>query len=473
MNNFKLSVTFQPNKQTSESIIFKVQQGERWYLSSDSGLFVHNLFEWLEGKKFLPQTHITLENTTSKLEGLLDVSQHIETIRFSTNYGITGQYYQQRYQATDNDNIIKLSDFLQTNDNAFLQNLLQLMGLNKLMHESLNMLSTGEYRKACIVHAALLKPLLLFIEDPYPGIDQPGKDLIDQLLEYLSNEGTTIVIVGSDIRPPLFASHCMLIQKDEIIFAGDKQNMPDPQMEENAVVDFAMPKTRNIQHANALQLINVSVKYNDRVILNGINWTIAKGDKWQLKGHNGAGKSLLLSLVYADNPQVYCNDVYLFDRKRGTGESIWDVKENIGFYSSELFRYFDKTMTVDDAIYSIVFQNPYKTRELTPDEIQFQEDILNYFDLSDKLNKRLNELSAANQRVVLLIGVLLKNTSLLVLDEPFQDFDQTLTNKFIKLIDSFMNDRTLIFVSHNPQDIPLGITKRYVLNNGNGKVEED
>ena len=86
--------------------------------------------------------------------------------------------------------------------------------------------------------------------------------------------------------------------------------------------------------------MNSKGEYGDKVILDKINWQILPGERWALLGPNGAGKSTLLSLINGDNPQAYANDIVLFDKKRGTGESIWDIKSKIGFVSPELHQYF-------------------------------------------------------------------------------------------------------------------------------------
>ena len=100
----------------------------------------------------------------------------------------------------------------------------------------------------------------------------------------------------------------------------------------------------------AVRMRNVHIEYDGKKILDGINWEIKKGACWGLSGHNGAGKSTLLSLITADNPQAYANDIYLFDRKRGSGESIWEIKQKIGYLSPELQLYFDPAATVFTAI---------------------------------------------------------------------------------------------------------------------------
>ena len=100
---------------------------------------------------------------------------------------------------------------------------------------------------------------------------------------------------------------------------------------------------------------SVHVQYANNIILDKIDWQIKKGDRWLLSGPNGAGKSTLLSLITADNPQAYANEIYLFDKRRGRGESIWDIKKRIGYVSPELHLYFESFTTAFDVVASVSF----------------------------------------------------------------------------------------------------------------------
>ena len=71
-----------------------------------------------------------------------------------------------------------------------------------------------------------------------------------------------------------------------------------------------------------------------------------------MSGENGAGKSTLLSLVCADNPQSYACDISLFGRKRGTGESIWEIKKHIGYVSPEMHRAYLKNLPAIEIVAS-------------------------------------------------------------------------------------------------------------------------
>ena len=105
----------------------------------------------------------------------------------------------------------------------------------------------------------------------------------------------------------------------------------------------------------AVRMNNVTISYGEKVILSGIYWEVKSGARWALSGPNGAGKSTLLSLITADNPQAYAQNIILFDRKRGTGESIWDIKKRIGYVSPELHVYFREPANVFNVVGSGLF----------------------------------------------------------------------------------------------------------------------
>lgn len=112
-----------------------------------------------------------------------------------------------------------------------------------------------------------------------------------------------------------------------------------------------------------IRMENVTIQYNNNIILNNINWQVNPGECWQIKGHNGAGKSTLLSLINGDNPQAYAQQIYLFGKKRGSGESIWDIKKKIGFVSPELYnfliviRLLNKLLALVSLILSVCSEN--------------------------------------------------------------------------------------------------------------------
>ena len=200
----------------------------------------------------------------------------------------------------------------------------------------------------------------------------------------------------------------------------------------------------------------VNLKYGEHCIFNQLDWKVKTGEKWLLKGRNGAGKSSLLSMITGDHPQAYSNEIYLFGKRRGSGETIWDIKQKTGYISPELHAYFDKNISCFQAIASGYFDTIGLFRNLSKQQYDNTLQWLDFLQLSHVSKKPLHSISASLQRMILLARALVKNPPLLVLDEPCQGLDQIQSDQFVSLIDHICNgsNKTLIYVSHDTSNIP-------------------
>src|SRR6185312_799641 len=214
-----------------------------------------------------------------------------------------------------------------------------------------------------------------------------------------------------------------------------------------------------------IEMKNVHLKYGEHTILCNLNWEVKQGEKWLLKGRNGAGKSSLLSMITGDHPQAYSNEIYLFGKRRGSGESIWDIKQKTGFISPELHAYFDKNISCFQAIGSGYFDTIGLFKKLSTKQYNNILQWLDFLQLSHVSKKPLHSISASLQRMILFARALVKNPPLLVLDEPCQGLDQQQSNQFVSLIDRICSgsNKTLIYVSHDVSNIPTCIEKVLVL----------
>lgn len=163
----------------------------------------------------------------------------------------------------------------------------------------------------------------------------------------------------------------------------------------------------------------VNVSYQGHPILRDVDWTVRRGEKWALVGANGSGKSTLLSLICGDNPQAYANDIVLFDRRRGTGESIWDIKKRIGYVSPEMHTYYLEPIPCEEVVASGFFDSVGLYRRCTPEQTAAAREWLRLFDAEDLAGKPFTQISYGQQRLVLLARAFVKDPDLLVLDEPF------------------------------------------------------
>ena len=209
-----------------------------------------------------------------------------------------------------------------------------------------------------------------------------------------------------------------------------------------------------------LKLQNVSIRYGNRTILKDLSWSLKAGEKWALTGRNGSGKSTLLSLICADNPQAYSCDITLFGRKRGTGESIWDIKRNIGYLSPEMYKSYRKPLPVENIVASGLFDTIGLYVEPKEEHLQRVERWMELFNLSRFRGTNYMHLSDGWQRMVLLARAFVKNPPLLILDEPFHGLDNKNRTLAAEIIESWCRqpEKSLIMVSHYKQDFPQSIT---------------
>ena len=186
-----------------------------------------------------------------------------------------------------------------------------------------------------------------------------------------------------------------------------------------------------------------------------------------LQGPNGSGKSTLLSLLNGDHPQAYANDIALFGKKRGSGESIWDIKQKIGIISPELHWYFDKNATVWHAIASGFYDSIGWFLQVKYEEKKQIEQLLDFFDLLEDKDKLLHTLPLGKQRLALLARTIIKNPQLLILDEPCQGLDRSQTAHFNAVLDELSSyGKTLIYVGHYESHLPSCLYNCLVLVKG-------
>jgi molybdate transport system ATP-binding protein len=214
-----------------------------------------------------------------------------------------------------------------------------------------------------------------------------------------------------------------------------------------------------------IELRNVNVAY-ERPILRDVSWTVRAGERWAVLGPNGSGKSTLLSLLCGDHPQAYCNDIRLFGRPRGSGESIWEIKRNIGLVSPELHLYFTEPLTANRAA-ATGFFDVLTARPTTPAQDATVRELFDHFGILALADRPFARLSTGEQRLVLLIRALVKAPPLLILDEPFQGLDGRLIARLRDWLDRRLHpDQTLLFVSHYAEEIPRTVTHRLRLKEG-------
>lgn len=388
---------------------------------------------------------------------------------FKTLSNTNDFYYQQRYNTFDSNDAVTINDELQkiNGDENEIDALLNQLQLAHRKNDSLLHLSSGEHKRFQLVKAFLQDADIFIFDSPFIGLDITSRKTLRNLINQKSATSTIIII--ADIEDaPLCITQVLELENGKLKnFTTKKEfNKQAITNNQNSITKNSIPqKKNNYDFDTAIKLENVSVSYGDKKILSNINWQINRGERWLLKGANGSGKSTLISLITGDHPQAYANKIILFDERRGSGESIWDIKKKIGFISPELHWYFDKTISVYNTIASGFFDTIGIYKKLNDEQHSIVLQWLSFLNISSKSQHSLSTLSTSQQRLALLARALVKNPPLLILDEPCQGLDEQQVKDFIALVDVLCNqsNKTLIYVSHYENEIPKCINKVLVL----------
>ncbi len=329
---------------------------------------------------------------------------------------------------------------------------------------SLLSMSAGQQRKALLTFIMVQKPQYVVLDDLYSSVDQETRQFISENLNQLTQ--STLFI-------QLFYRKQDVLDCVRTVFSVDGQNkiIAQQPLEQFVNSHETIPPIQNITLPNLfvetnptinplIQLNSVSANYGNKKVLKDICWTIQSGEFWQLKGPNGSGKSTLLSIIIGDNPRGYGEDMILFGRKKGSGETIWDIKKQIGYFTPTMILQF----THEDSVENMIISGLVDSVGLYTKPTDLQRDIahawLQVLGPSFQ-NKKFNSLSAGQQRILLVVRAMVKHPPLLILDEPTVGLDDENTRLFINLIVAIASQHkvAIIYVSHraepelNPESI--------------------
>ncbi|MBI4763751.1 MAG: ATP-binding cassette domain-containing protein [Deltaproteobacteria bacterium] len=378
---------------------------------------------------------------------------------------------------------------------------MRLSRIEPFLDRTLISLSNGERQRVQLARA-LCRPLrLLMLDEPFVGLDVGTRKYFHKLLNQLMRTPLRVLLITARIEDlPRRVTHLLFLRECQVIAAGPRTKVlalpvvkellaagrktsvshkPADSGPVAAAGKGLLPRarTQKRQPRNPggkssgkplVQLRKVTVRYEDRVILRDINWTVRAGESWALLGPNGSGKTTLLSLILGDNPQVYGNDMAVFGRQRGSGESVWEIKRRIGWVSPELHLHFDDEATCFEVaasgFYDTIglFQKPSRQRRAAVLEW------LAEFQLLEFVDNPLCALSTGLQRMVLLARALVKRPQLLILDEPCQGLDPAHRDVFLEAVDELIRTGkvTTIYVTHRKEEIPRAVKRVLRLRGG-------
>ncbi len=470
VNIQKLNLNYQ-QKSVLRDLDWTINQDENWVLGGTSGSGKTALAKIIAGlQSAAGQVNINF-NTESSLPAEV---HYVESwYQFKNLEGVANFYYQQRYtsqQAKETLTVYaELLHYGRTNhlDINEVEAILTTLDFAAFKNSQLIELSSGEHKKLQLVKALWLKPQLLVIDQPYTGLDKASRHNLNTLLDLVAAQGVQLILIGNDTELPAAINRYAVIAEGKLNEVITPVSALATVEKISSTVPSFLATSPVYSSTNMVKMVDVNISYGEKQVLKNINWEVKAGEKWLLQGHNGSGKSTLLSLVNGDHPQSYANTIYLFGQKRGSGESIWDIKQHIGLISPEFHWYFDATSTVWQSIASGFFDSVGLFRELGYEKSNQVEELIEYFGLSAYKNDLLNTLPLGKQRLALLARTIIKNPELLILDEPCQGLDQQQTQHFNQLVDGLCNNgMTLIYVGHFESQLPNCITHQLLLHKG-------
>lgn len=377
-------------------------------------------------------------------------------------------YRQQRWNLPDAEFVPTVRElFEKVEKQDKLQRLIGEFGFQNHLSRFVISLSNGEQRKFELIKAMAEDPELLVIDNAFNGLDAPSRVLLHDMLNKMVAQGRQLLLTG--LKPddfPASLKHFIHVEGKSAFNVGRSNiRLEYPAVDEQLC---EIPRWENSTYNEIIDLEQLSLVYNNTKILDQINWRVMAGDKWVLAGGNGSGKTSLLNMIFGDNPRAYKCRIRLFGRQKGSGESIWDIKNRVGFVSPEMHQYLPAGQSVNDVLCSGFYTSEGLYSKPTSYQRILSKKWLQLIRLGHLSDLPFNVLASSHQRMVLVLRALIKNPPLLIFDEPFQGLDPENIAVMKNLLNSIAEHTncTMIFVSHFDDEVPASFNRRLTLNNG-------
>lgn len=365
---------------------------------------------------------------------------------------------------------------------------IKLCEIEKILDRGLKYMSTGEIRRTLLARSLLSGKKLLILSDPFAGLDAESRKILLEFFNTVANKQLKDddysdfprIILGMERyhEIPAAINNVLEFSENKISFCGSKNDyekilqnrnqqnektrQKDRQEFENSVEKikqetFVLHTVQENQKETLVEMNNVNVGWGDNRVLIDLNWKLNQGEHWLIRGPNGSGKTTFLELITGDNMQVFSNDIKLFGKRRGSGETIWDIKRKLGIVSYRLhveYRMVGST-TLENVIIS-GFRDSIGLYEAATDvEKDAAKKWLSLGGFENREKESFSSISYGEQRAILILRAAVKCPPILILDEPCHGLDENYRQKILDLIEIIAQSgtTTLLHVTHDPSEV--------------------
>jgi molybdate transport system ATP-binding protein len=433
---------------------FVTTPGQSWCVFGENHSGIDRFIELLSGKLTIYSSDI------------LDLPKAPGIVSFR----VQQELYEDEIRNDDSDFLDKpdpgtlVRDFLPGDPDGHLA-LLDTFAMGHCLDLGYRQLSSGQARKLLILCQLAQGVATLILENPYDGLDEQSCQELNRILMHLPESNVEVVISVTTLSDsPPGCSHLAIIKNGRMVLAGPKASVLSEKSratdDGNAwvlpVADiFRNPLSRDARQGKELVFLrNGFAGYDGKLLFEHLDLTILQGDHSLITGPNGCGKSTLLDIITGDNPKCYANKLRIFGQARGSGESIWEIKKDMGIVSPSLHREHRVPGSALQVVVSGLFDSIGLYQRVTNAEIRTARSWLTWIGLASRADTPFRHLSFADQRLVLIARALIKGPKLLILDEPTQGLDDANRHALLNLLEEIADHHvsTMLFVSHRKDE---------------------
>ena len=441
---------------------WQVADNETWCILGRNGA----------GKQYLDQllTGELTSYTVNKLE--IPKPDNVAMVSFETQQAI----YEHELKMDDSDYTdckdigTQVKSFLP--QDKLTDPLIATFDLSDKLESGYRQLSTGEGRKLLILQAILDGIELLVCDNPFDSLDEHSCLALSNVLSLLPSKNINVLLMLSNRQDiPVWCDNIAFIERGEFDVIGKLNNEATKRQLDALLAPKLMtiewPEAINslcdYQHPYLVKLNKGRVHYGGKNIFEDLNVTIKPLQHTLITGDNGSGKSTLMQLITGDCTQCYSNDIKVLGYQRGTGESIWQLKQHMGIVSSELHRQYRVNGELLTIVLSGFFDSIGLYQQPESYQIETARQWLNMVGLLQYQHTLFKDLSYGEQRLVLIARALVKSPYLLILDEPTQGLDELNRHRVLNFLEYLSEQKhsTMLLVSHR-KDEHLSIFKQHI-----------